>query len=152
MLWAVEMLFFSSTAHRRGDVNERRLVEEDVWDSARFCDYVKKHAKVGKKYLSCDNYNQFNKAYDVIHITFINLEGTPGGAAAMNNRYQISVEGFDRSLGLPPPKGKVKCQTMTRASWAFGDLKLRGKSGNPDAIAKYIADFISELAKTEPRT
>jgi len=130
-----------------------RLTEAATMTSKQFVDEVKRLAKIGDKYLHLDPYNKFNDKYDHVIITFVNVPGGGSGAQAMNNRYQITVDGFGAGENDPPPKGKVKAKELSGGYFAkqAGVGKMRGKTGTPDKIAKYVADFINKLAATETR-
>jgi hypothetical protein len=133
---------------------ESRLSEAAVWDSERFCDAVQKQAKakIGNKYLHCDHYNQFNDKHDHVIITFVNLEGRPVGASAMNNRTQFTVDGFAAQLGQDPPTGKVKVKQLSGFVGKQAGLKFRAKTGTPEQIVKYLVDYIGQLAELEPKS
>lgn len=135
------------------------LDESEGMGSKDFCEAIKRMAKTRGKYLNCDHYNKFSGRHDQVIITFINLkEGQPmGGPDAMNLRYQITVEGFGKGPHDPPPRGKVKANTMTssilhsRSVDVGGLKKMRGKTAKPEAVAKYVADYITKLAKLDPK-
>jgi len=131
-----------------------QLVEGKVMDSERFCKALERKAKIGNKHLNCDYYNRFNQAHDNVIITFVNLpKNKPmGGAEEMNNRYQITVDGFSPELGSPPPSGKVKAKTMTGAlGFSEAGLKMRGKTATPEKMVDYIAAFLGKLAKVKAK-
>jgi len=130
-----------------------RLTEAATMGSAEFVKAVERQVKLNGKYLNLDNYNKFNDRYNNVIITFINIPGGGGGAQAMNNRYQITVDGFGAGPDDPPPKGKVKAKELTGAYFAQqqGLKKMRAKTGTPDKVAKYVADYISALADTPTR-
>jgi len=90
---------------------------------------------------------------EVIYVSFYNLPpevgNAGGGAEAENNRATFSIDGWDaKDLDAPAPTGKVKVET--RVSVFSRKLKLRAKTGSPEAICKYLADFINKLAKEVP--
>lgn len=90
---------------------------------------------------------------DAVHINFVNLPpsvvGGGGGAEAENNRMSFWVEGFDREdEHAPPPTGKVKVEMATSA--LPRDYKLRAKTGTPERIAQYLADFLNKVAREVP--
>lgn len=123
-------------------------------DSAIFCEKLKKKTKIGNKFLKCDYHNRLNDSYSNIIVTFINLpaKGPLGGADAMNNRCLLTIKGFDRALNNPPPRGKVKAEALASCN-AFSEagLKFRGRTGTPEKILDYVADFINKLSKVKPR-
>jgi hypothetical protein len=134
----------------------RLLTEAEAMSSKEFVKAVERQVKLQGKYINLDNYNQFNHKYNTVIITFVNIKGQPGswgGAQEMNNRYQITVEGFGAGEDDPAPRGKVKAQELSGAYFAKqqGVGKMRAKTGAPDKIAKYVADYISKLAATETR-
>lgn len=66
------------------------------------------------------------------------------GAERENNRLMLTVE---QVRG----KSTVKVDLVVRGP-AFGTaFKLRSKTGEPEAIAKYVAAFLNRAAKEEPR-
>lgn len=93
--------------------------------------------------------------YDNVYITFINLPegvgGAGGGAEAENNRLSISINGFGKeSPHSPPPSGKVKAEESVNALGR--EHRMRAKSGTPEQVAKYLADFLNNIAaNVEPR-
>jgi hypothetical protein len=132
---------------------QARLTEAATMGSKEFVKEVERLTNLNGKWMKLDNYNKFNQRYDHVIITFINVPGGGQGAQAMNNRYQITVDGFGAGEDDPPPKGKVKAAELSGAYFAKqqGLKKMRAKTGTPDKIAKYVADYISKLAATETR-
>ena len=74
-----------------------------------------------------------------------------GGAEAENNRMLFSIKGFGKETPhSPPPTGKVKIEMMT--SSLPREHKLRGRTGTPAQVAKYLADFLNKVVKeVEPK-
>jgi hypothetical protein len=89
-------------------------------------------------------------AFDAIFFNFYNLpkDVVAGGAEAQNNRMMFEVSGFDRKDKQAPAPGKVKVEMSVSA--LPREHKLRAKSGTPEIIAKYLADFINKVAKEVP--
>lgn len=130
------------------------LVANGAMDAQQFCEAVKAMADTHGKWLSCHSGGM--GSHSQVFIDFINLpiervrEKRGGGAEGSNNRMLLVVDGFARDLGEPPP-GKVKLDTRISLYGAPPALsKLRGKSGTPEAIAKYVSDFISKVAAEVP--
>jgi len=91
--------------------------------------------------------------YEMVHVNFINLPtgigGAGGGAEAENNRMSFLIEGFHGAdPHAPPPRGKVKIEH--RVSALPREYKLRGKTGTPQQIARYLADFLNRVAREVP--
>ena len=89
---------------------------------------------------------------DQIFVNFYNVpESMARGATGENNRLMIVVDGFSReSVDAPPPKGKIKAEVSVNMYRGRGDTpRLRAKSGQIDAIAKYVADYINLIAATQ---
>lgn len=124
--------------------------------SADFIELLRSKLNVGDRKVVFDNYNQYNKTYSTVFIHYINLpENLAGGdAESENNRLMLQVSGFGKEEHAPPPSGKVKVELSISAvqDAAKGRLRMRAKSGTPEQIAKYVADFLNMVAKTiEPR-
>lgn len=90
-----------------------------------------------------------------VFINFVNLpldvwqKALGGGAEVENNRIMLTVL-------FPQPKNwyekEVKDGTV-RVSLSVLHIKtekLRGKTGNPEKIAQYVADYILNIANTVP--
>jgi hypothetical protein len=83
-----------------------------------------------------------------VFVNFINLpqevvayrEG--GGAEAENNRALFNVSGFRSG------DDKIKIETLI--SVFPRSLRLRGKTGSSEAIAKYLAAHLNKIAKEIP--
>ena len=85
---------------------------------------------------------------DTVWVTLINLpeEVKAPGAEAENNRMSFSVDGFAPDGG-PPPTLKVKVEMRVSA---LSGQKLRSKSGPPEVIANYLAQYINNIISTVP--
>lgn len=130
---------------------DRRFASTDL-TSTDFVKLLESKVKIGDKVLDTDNYNQFDKSYSTVYVSFFNVpKAKASGATGMNNRFQFKVDGFGKGENDPPPRGKVKVEATSRAL-VFQDHKLRAKSGTPEAIATYLAGFINTVSKeVEPR-
>lgn len=84
---------------------------------------------------------------DSVYVNFINLPsgvgGAGGGAEAENNRMSFWVHGFPKDGAAS--KGTVKVEMSNSA--LPREYKLRGKTGTPEQIAKYLSDFINKVVK-----
>jgi hypothetical protein len=131
---------------------DRRRVASGELTSTDFVKLLESKVKIGDKVLDTDNHNQFDNSYSTVYVSFFNVpKAKATGATGMNNRFQFKVEGFGKGQDDPPPRGKVKVEATSRAN-AFANHKLRAKSGNPAAIATYLADFINKVSEeVEPR-
>ena len=93
--------------------------------------------------------------YESVHVNFVNLPegagGGGGGAEAENNRMSFWIHGFyGAEPHASPPSGKVKIEHANSA--LPREYRLRGKSGKPEVIAKYLADFLNRVvAEVPPR-
>ncbi len=95
----------------------------------------------------------FRGQHDAVYVNFINLPsgigGAGGGAEAENNRMSFWINGFDKKdRAAPAPTGKVKVELANSA--LPRSYMLRAKSGSPDAIATYLADFLNKVAAEVP--
>ena len=130
----------------------------DGGGSEEFIKAVESHLKLDGRQISFDNVNQFaprGKQYEMVQVLFTNLPtgvgSAGGGAEAMNNRMIFSIEGFGgETPNSPPPTGKVKLEQ--RVSFLPRANNLRGKTGTPAQVAKYLADYLNKIVKeVEPR-
>jgi len=85
---------------------------------------------------------------DTLYVTFVNLPAgignAGGGAERMNNRMMFKVNGF----GMPA--GKVRVELMS--SSLPRTHRLRARTGAPDAIAKYLGAFLTQVTReVEPK-
>jgi hypothetical protein len=92
----------------------------------------------------------------MIAINFFNLptarvkERRGGGAEAENNRMLFMVNGFDEDSATPVAKVKLEQSVSSighHGNWA---PKMRAKSGSPDKVAIYLANYINEIASMFP--
>jgi hypothetical protein len=91
--------------------------------------------------------------YDTLAINYINLPagiGSPG-AEMENNRMMFFITGFHRTNpDAPAPTGKIKI--VHSVSALPREYSLRGKTGTPSSVAKYLADFLNKVSReVEPR-
>jgi len=118
-----------------------------------FLKTFQQHLNIGDRQVTVRIQNSWglDKNSSSQYINFVNLPkgvGTAGGGAeGENNRMSFNVEGFAKDGG-PPPSGKVKVE-MSRSALPR-EYKLRAKTGAPPVIAKYIADFLSKVAREVP--
>jgi hypothetical protein len=124
--------------------------------SEEFIKLVESHLNLQGRQISFDNLNRFDgPRYNNVYVNFINLpQGygrAGGGAEAENNRMLFSIAGFGKeNPHSPPPTGKVKLEV--RVSSLPSQYRLRGKTGIPAQVAKYLADFLNKVVKeVEPR-
>jgi hypothetical protein len=125
--------------------------------SEEFIKDVESHLDLQGRQISFNNLNSLaGKRYDTVYVNFINLPkgvgGSGGGAEAENNRMSFTIEGFGQETPhSPPPTGKVKIEARVRALFP-AQYKLRGKTGTPAQVAKYLADFLNKVVKeVEPK-
>lgn len=123
----------------------------DVGGSEDFIKMVESQLKLDGRQVKFNNLSKLaGPNYSTVYINFINLPsgvgGAGGGAEAENNRMMFSVDGFGKEdPHAPPPTGKVKIEM--RVSALPREYKLRGKTGTPSQVAKYLADFINKVVK-----
>ena len=119
----------------------------------QFADYFLAQCapEIGDRQLSAVPDNKFGTNYSVL-VTFVNLPrgagSAGGGAEHFNNRILFQVSGWSKDPAVAPSGGKVKVETLSSFS---RDLRLRAKTAPPAVIAKYLSDFIADVArKTKP--
>jgi hypothetical protein len=126
--------------------------------SEEFIKMVESHLNLQGRQIFFDNVNKFappKSRYTTVYVTFINLPkgvgGAGGGAEAENNKVVLTIEGFGgETPHNPPPTGKVKIEHRTSA--LPREYRLRGKTGTPAQVAKYLADFLNKVVKeVEPK-
>ena len=124
--------------------------------SEEFIKMVESNLSLQGRRITFDNESRLvGNRYDSVFVNFINLPtgkgGAGGGAEAENNRMSFTIEGFGKDTPhSPPPTGKVKIEM--RVSALPREYKLRGKTGTPAQVAKYLADFLNKVVKeVEPR-
>lgn len=132
--------------------------------STEFIEAVRARLDIGDRQVRFDNHNRFSDRYGTtVFIHYFNLPhgigGAGGGAEAENNRMLLAVNGFGRGLHDPAP-GKVKvglsvCSLSNPHAPPGADYKarrwtLRAKSGAPEAIATYVAEFLNKTAAEVP--
>jgi len=96
-------------------------------------------------------------------INFYNLptsrvkERRGGGAEAENNRALFMVHGFETDSKIPVAKVKLEQLVNVIGSpdrWAPNMRRwapnMRAKSGDPLTVAKYLANYINDVASTFP--
>jgi len=114
---------------------------------------LKAHLRIGDRQIRIDNHSRLGSTYEDVYVNFINLPTSiaraGGGAEAENNRMSFWIRGFDKKdPAASAPTGKVKIElsntTLPRA------YMLRAKSGPPDVIAGYLADFLNKVVAEVP--
>jgi hypothetical protein len=70
-----------------------------------------------------------------------------GGAEAENNRAMFWIHGFDEDSATPVAKVKVEHSVNSIGRPDHWAPKRKGKSGSPDKIATYVAEYINEIAE-----
>lgn len=127
--------------------------------SAGFVEHLQSLLNIGDRQISFSNRNRFapaHRAYEMLYINFINLPqgigGAGGGAEAENNRTMLTVDGFGgESPNAPAPTGKVKVKLSMSTSMPLAERKkFRAKTGTPERIAEYTADFLNKIVQEIP--
>lgn len=130
--------------------------------SAEFIEAVRERLDIGDRQVRFDN-RGFLDRHETVFIHYFNLPvgigGAGGGAEAENNRVMLAVTGFGRRENEPAP-GKVKVglsvcsltnpHASPGANYRERRWTLRGKSGAPEAIARYVAEFLNKTAAEVP--
>jgi hypothetical protein len=92
-------------------------------------------------------------------VTFINLpyarvkERRGGGAESENNRQLFFVNGFNSGPFVSEGVEKVQIEQLVNNIGVPGGQwseKLRKKTGSPDKIATYLANYLNEIASAHP--
>ena len=123
--------------------------------SEEFIKMVESHLNLQGRQVHFENRSRLaGDRYDTVFVNFYNLptgRGGGGGAEAENNRMSFVIEGFGRETPhSPPPTGRVKIEM--RVSAFPREYKLRGRTGAPAQVAKYLADFLNKVVKeVEPK-
>lgn len=84
-----------------------------------------------------DRQIRIKKATSFIFINFYNLPVIKDGAEAENNRMMFSIE--------IRPDGKIKVSQMVSAFPR--EYNMRGKTGKPEVIASYLADYLNKFVE-----
>lgn len=122
--------------------------------SEDFIEMVKRHLSIEDRQIRFKNESNLGGTrYDTVYVNFYNLpkgSGSGGGGAeAENNRMLFSIEGFGQSdPHEAPPSGKVKIEMKVSA--LPREYRMRAKSGPPEAVARYLADFLNKVVKDVP--
>jgi hypothetical protein len=87
-----------------------------------------------------------------LFVNFYNIprarQGERDRAELENNRMLFTVSGFGKGPNEPPPSGTVKVEQT--ASALPREYRLRAKTGTPQQIAHYLADFIMRVNANVP--
>lgn len=121
--------------------------------SAGFIEAVQAQLQVGDRLVVFRNRSELGGLrYDTVFVNFYNLpkdvalRKAGGGAEGENNRQLFMIDGFGReSPRTPAPTSKVKIeQSVNALSRAY---QLRGKTGTPAQVAKYLADHLNKVVR-----
>lgn len=122
-----------------------------------FIEAVKSQLKIKDRRVRFNNKSTLGGlSYADVIINYINLPtgvgSAGGGAEAENNRMLFFVEGFGKETPhTPPPRGKVRIRQEINMV-TDRSKNLRAKTGTPEQIAKYLADYLNKIAaEVEPR-
>lgn len=131
-----------------GHVAGMKTAAEGTIGSADFIELLRSKLSVGDRKVSFVNHG------NQIFLNYINLpvKLSNGGAEAENNRIMLAITGFGKGENEPAPSGKVWVELVVCAvrDANQGRLRLRAKSGSPEQIAQYVADFLNMIAKDIP--
>lgn len=124
--------------------------------AADFDALLRQYADVGDRQLYVRHEHRLGGPthyYESVYVNFVNLPsgvgGAGGGAEAENNRMSFWIYGFNGSdPHAPPPNGKVKIEMANSA--LPREYRLRGKAGTPEAIAKYLGEFLTRVVREVP--
>lgn len=124
--------------------------------AADFDALLRQYADVGDRQLYVRHEHRLGGPthyYESVYVNFVNLPsgvgGAGGGAEAENNRMSFWIYGFNGSdPHAPPPSGKVKIEMANSA--LPREYRIRGKTGTPEAIAKYLGEFLTRVVREVP--
>jgi len=138
--------------------NYDRRIAAEPGGSAEFMEKLKGYLSIGDRQISMRNQHGIGGA-DAVYVNFVNLpKGHGGGAESENNRASFWIRGFDKAdEHAAPPTGKVKVE-MSNSALYSGEgapsretrVVMRAKTGTPDQVAKYLADFLNNVVKKIP--
>lgn len=123
-------------------------VSPSMTDEQRFIDAFRTHLQIGDRQVHARD-----TGHQQAFVNYINLpEGVGdagGGAEAENNRMHFEIySGKGNYYQKTIPPGKVKIEMHVSA--LPRTYKLRAKTGTPEAIGKYLADFLNMIAREVP--
>lgn len=131
-----------------GDDGFSGVVDEG---SAGFIEAVQAQLHIGDRQITFKNRSTLGGVkYDYAAVNFINLPhgvgGAGGGAEAENNRQLFWIEGFGKETPRSPaPTGKISLKQSINNLGR--EHSLRGKTGTPAQVAKYLADYLNKIAR-----
>lgn len=114
----------------------------------RFADDVRRQLDVGDRQVNFTTRSSLGPT-DTVFINYYNLPegvgGAGGGAEAQNNRLLLSVR-------VGPSKAKVETTVSTLQTPSRDRVTVRGRTGTPEAIAKYVAQSLNKISReVQPR-
>ena len=112
-----------------------------------FINELKKHIDVGDHQVTCSSSIGTSADYSRRYYVAVHYINLPKGSSSdpEKNLMQFWIGDFGKEEGDPSPTGKVKIEQLH--STLPREYKLRAKTGSPDVIAKYLADFLNDLSK-----
>jgi hypothetical protein len=151
----VDLLSKYESSRLRGGVGEARE-SSATGGAADFEDLLRRYVDIGDRQLYVRHEQRLGGPthyYESVSVSFINLPqgigGAGGDAEAMNNRINFWIRGFHGAdAHAPPPHGKVKIEMSNSA--LPREYKLRTKTGTPEAIAKYLGEFLTRIVREVP--
>jgi len=86
--------------------------------------------------------------------SFVEVAYSPPNTDWVENLYGVSISddvefrvyGFDPDLKVPVDTVQVKEMPVWKWEFPIFKTRLRGKTGKPEAVAQYLANFINKLA------
>jgi hypothetical protein len=126
-------------------------------DAHAFVAALRSHLSVGDRQVRIKVYDASDiGGAGAVSVSYVNLPegvgGAGGGAEAMNNRAIYWIKGFagyrrghyDKPIGA----GSVRLEEGV-TSFTLG-YRLRGKTGKPDAVARYLGAHLNRVAREVP--
>jgi hypothetical protein len=111
--------------------------------SEEFMAEIRKNLQIGNRFIQIHNYTL---GYGTVWIRYVNLPScrTKADAESENNTVRIHIDGFSEDKDGP---GVAKVSIRRASAYLNRQTQLLpGKSSNPQAIAKYVADFLNQIA------
>jgi hypothetical protein len=121
---------------------------------------VERQLRIGDRQIRMRNtFTLGGVRFDDVYVNFVNLPegvgGAGGGAEAENNRISFWIRGFSKT-DPKAPAAKVKIETANTALYTGpgyareNRVALRGRTGTPAQIARYLADFLNKVVREVP--
>ena len=96
------------------------------------------------------------KSGGIIFVNYFNLpearhrQRRGGGAESENNRMLFSISGWGKTEDVPVEKVSVEQTVGSIVPWEHPLRSMRKKTGSPDKVAVYLANYINQIAEMFP--